>query len=73
MSAEHSDHCGEVGQGTRLLLELLVDGVKSIFDGNATHVASCDLETQGPYEVDPLDRGSSEVLLQDVLVVDAVG
>ena len=59
--------------GTDLLLELLVDGIAGVFDGDAFHVAGGDFETEGEVEVDFLDRGVAEELVEDVFLFDGCG
>jgi hypothetical protein len=50
----------EEGDWFYLLLELLVDGIHGIFDGDALEVASGHFETQGEPEVDLLDGWFAE-------------
>ena len=58
-----------MGQGqTYLLLELLVDGITSILDGDAFHVAGSNLKAKWEMKVDPFDGWRGEHLLQDFLV-----
>lgn len=55
-----------------LLLELLVDGVHGILDGDTLQIPGGDLQTQGEVQVNLLDWGSDEVEFEDVLVLDGV-
>lgn len=55
---------------TYLLLELLVDGIQSVLYRDSLHVTRCDFQPGGPYEVDLLDHGFGERLLEQVLVFD---
>ena len=59
--------------GTDLLLELLVDGIAGVLDGDALHVAGGHFEAEGEVEVDFLDRGVAEELVEDVLFFDGCG
>jgi len=51
-----------------LFLELLVDGVQSIFDGDAFQVSSCHFQSEGKVKVDFLDGGCGQHLFEGVLV-----
>ena len=52
-----------------LLLELLVNGVQRIFDGNTLQVPRCYLQAEGEVQVNLLDRRSGEHLLQRFFVI----
>lgn len=58
--------------GWYLLLELLVNGVQRILDGDSFVVASCYFQTQWEVKVNLLDGRIDEVQFEYVLVFDAV-
>jgi hypothetical protein len=58
------------GTWTDLLLVLLVDGVKSIFDGDSLHIASCHLQAEREPQIDLLDKRLAERLLEGILIID---
>lgn len=60
-------------RGTYLLLELLVDGVQSVLDGDTLEVAGTDFKAKGEVEVDLLDGGFGEHHLEDGRVCHGVG
>jgi hypothetical protein len=53
-----------------LLLELLVDGIKRIFDSDTLEVASCDFEAEGEVKVNLLDWWGGEHLFESFLVIN---
>lgn len=53
-----------------LLLELLVDGIERILDGDTFEVPSCYLQAQREVQVNLFYRGSREHFLQRFLVVE---
>ena len=55
--------------GTHPLLELLVDGVQCVLDGDAFEVPCCYLQPQWEVQVNLLDGWCCEELLEDLLVL----
>jgi len=55
---------------THLLLKLLINSIKSIFDRDTLHVACRDGKAAGPDEIDLLDRWRADWDLKEVWVRD---
>lgn len=55
-----------------LLLELFVDGIQGILDGDTLQIPGGDLQTQGEVQVNLLDGWGDEVEFEDVLVLDGI-
>lgn len=58
--------------GADLLLELFVDGIQGILNGDTLQIPGSDLQTQGEVQVNLLHSGSDEGEFEDVLVLDGV-
>lgn len=58
---------------TDLLLELFVDGIQGILDGDTLQIPGGDLQAQGEVQVNLLDWGVDELEFEDVLVLNGVG
>merc|ERR1739843_12056 len=56
-----------------LLLELLVDGITGVFDGDAHLVAGRDFQSERPFQVDLPDGWGGEELAEGFLVLDGGG
>lgn len=55
-----------------LFLELLVDGIKSILDGDSLQIPGCYFQAQWKMKVNLADWWSQEKLLEDLLVFNSV-
>lgn len=58
-------------EGNYLLLELLVNSIHGILDGDALEIASGDRQAQWEDQVNLLDRRSDKVQLEVVFVIYA--
>lgn len=56
-----------------LLLELLVDGITGVFDGDAHLVAGRDFQSERPFQVDLPDGWGGEEFAKGFLVLDGGG